>query len=952
MTPLRLHPPFSRAFIPYLFLTSLTLLTTSCQAPTAASSQVQPATITIPYVSSPPVIDGQVDGAWGDVPETALTQLLLGNDVPPTDFAVTFRALHDTTTLYLLLELHDEAGRRDSGDEWWQDDGVEIYLDGDRSGGDQYDGVNDYQLGFRWHDNEVYAGVNSPPVPAAIELASRDTGTGWYLEVGVPLTAVSLPNTPNTPFGLDIQANDDDDGGTRDHKLAWNATSDDAWQFPRLFGIASLEPATTPPTTTLWEPAGFGGAGAFISLHFHPTQPNILYATSDVAGVFRSSNGGDSWEMRSEGLGNFEVSAFAIDPFNPNILYAGVGAFANSSKAGIYKSVDAGRSWQQLDDSRPIDFRVHRTPAALALSPSQPGLLVSGSRSQGIWRSADGGNRWSQTLLPPTTDVEPFFSVAGGSVVDPESLPYPAPATVVRFDPQQEGVVYAGLYGVGVFKSSDHGVSWQPVNGGLPNKATIHDLVLTADNTLFAAVGQAGVYRSQNGGGSWQAVNGGVPVGDVVVLSLAAHPTQGNVVYFSQEQVATPTNFYPPIWQTTNGGGSWVALSDQVTPDPVNSPPDTWWFEPSSSWRVVVDPHQPSRLFYLLGGIYRSEDGGGSWRNVIVGAQNTCVTTLVADGGEPSVLYATHMDAGLLVSVDNGRSWQQRLPERVAQRTALAGHYWDFAIVGSGSSKQFYVTVAPWLQPHHQLLRSSDGVNWTAVFTELVPPTGRGLGELQLATDPTQPSRLYLAADGGIVWRSDDGGSSWQPSSSQPDATGFNDLVVDEAGQLFAATFYEGLWRSSNGGETWTRVLPELSLFWKLAIGPSAVYATAEDGHLYRSRDGGNSWTRLVPPPTDSDEDGASTQGVGVAVNPANGDHLLFSRYDTWHSADNGGEVWESVDGGATWTAVSAGLGNTRVSSFAFAADGTRFAGTVCGGIWRGGETAVWPQFLPIVAKS
>jgi photosystem II stability/assembly factor-like uncharacterized protein len=291
------------------------------------------------------------------------------------------------------------------------------------------------------------------------------------------------------------------------------------------------------------------------------------------------------------------------------------------------------------------------------------------------------------------------------------------------------------------------------------------------------------------------------------------------------------------------------------------------------------------------------------------------------------------------------------LPQRIEQRTALAGHYWDMAIVGDGESKQFYLTVAPWLQPYLQLLRSTDGVNWTAVLTQPTPANSRGLGELNIAVDPTQPSHLYLAPDGGAIMHSTDYGNSWFPTSSQPLATAFNDIIVDAQGRIFAATFFQGLWRSSDGGATWTQLLPQLSLFWKLATGPGAVYVTAEDGHLYRSRDGGNSWTRLTPPATGSDADGTQTQGIAVAVDPANSNHLLFSRYDTWHSADNGAEVLESYDGGSTWTAVSAGLGNPRVSSFAFGRDGTRFAGTHCGGIWRTSHTINYRLFLPLLNR-
>ncbi|MEM7111847.1 MAG: hypothetical protein AAF614_05400 [Chloroflexota bacterium] len=720
----------------------------------------------------------------------------------------------------------------------------------------------------------------------------------------------------------------------------------------------AVSPQTTSQQTTVWEPAGFGGAGAFITLHVDPNQPNVVYTTSDVNGVFRSSNNGTNWEARSNGLGNLEVSSFAIDPFNSNVLYAGAGAFLDSSKTGIYKSVDAGLNWQHLSNSGNIDFRVHRTTASLAASPHQQNLVISGSRTQGLWRSTNGGTTWSQTMTPPQTSVPLFFSGAGGSVVDPLSAPYSTPVTAVRFDPHNNGIAYATLFGAGIFKSSNNGQSWQNSSSGLPNQATVHDIAISADGTLFAALGIDGIYRSSDGGASWSPFNTDIPLGDFYVLSLESHPTDASIIYFSQEHTANPSNFYTAVWQTNNGGFTWFPLSGNVQLDTANSPPDAWWFYPISSWRVVVDPHQPSRLYYLLGGIYRSEDGSATWHNTIRGAQNTCVTDVLIDrdqpNGQPDVLYATHMDAGLLSSRDNGTSWQQEMPVSVDQRNDFAGHYWDIAITRSGGVKRTYITTSPWAQPHHQVLRSTDGTNWTPVFTETIPNGGRGLGDLRLAIDPTQPNVLYVAQDGGLVYRSTNHGSSWTPTNQQPGSDLVNDIIVDDQGRVFVSTFFGGLWLSENGGNSWRRVLNQRFLLWNLATAPGAVYVTAEDGHLYRSTNGGNNWNPLTPPPTDSsDADGTSAQGIGIGVNPDNPNHLLFSRYDTWHVADNGGEVLESIDGGASWTAVMGGLGSTRVYDFAFGRDGTRFAGTQCGSVWRTGSGSPLDlgHYLPLVVQ-
>ena len=948
--------------------------------PSKAAKSRNADTASVFRTAAPPTIDGAVDSIWANATVNPITTALVGGPIAPVDLAGSFRLLYDSQRLYLLVEITDNQPQTDSGVDWWEDDGVELYLDGDRSRGSSYDGVNDFQFGFRRQDQQIQLGANSVAAPTGMNAVQVDTANGSRLEVSLPLAGLGISAVDGYQFGLDLHLNDDDDGGARDRKLSWHGVVDDAWENPSRFGTAQLvrNPTPTPtaqptpaatvtptpgPTRVIWQRAGFGGAGAFVTIHFDPTQANVVYATSDVAGIFRSSDGGVTWEMRSLGLGNYEVSSFAIDPFDAQTLYAGVGAFANSNKAGIYVSRDAGLNWQQFKNSATngIDFRVQRTINAIAPDPQQQGVLVTGSRSKGIWRSTNGGNTWSQVLAPPTTDALPFFSNAGAGIVDPEAGSYPAPVMVVRFDPVTPHLVYAALYGAGVFKSTQGGVagSWQPVNSGLPLSPTLHDLVIAPNGTLYAAAGQAGVFKSTNGGSSWQAVNGNLPFNDFHVLGLAVHPTDSNTVYLAQERTADATVLHEAIWRTTNGGASWSEVGGNVETDPVNSPPDAWWFYPSQSWRVAVDPHNPQRLFYLLGGIYRSEDSGANWRNNIKGAQDTCVTDLAVDtdhpAGQPDTLYATHLDAGLLSSTDNGATWRMVVPTTVDQRDDLAGHYWRIVITKSGGVKRFYTVVSPWARNHAQILRSTDGVNWQAIFTQATPSGNRGLGQATLAADPTQPGVLYFAHDGGTIFKSTNHGDTWQATASQPEATAFNDLLVDGAGRLFVATFWQGLWRSTNGGASWERVLPERWFFGRLAQGGGAVYAGTEDGNLYQSRDGGATWRNLTNLPLEEDSDDGSVYGMAVAVNPADANHLLFSRFDGWHSADGAGGLLESRDGGQTWGAFNEGFGYPRAGVLAFGSNSLRLAGTLCGGIWattgQSSGSLAPGLFLPVVQR-
>jgi photosystem II stability/assembly factor-like uncharacterized protein len=706
---------------------------------------------------------------------------------------------------------------------------------------------------------------------------------------------------------------------------------------------------STPPPPLPWEPAGFGGAGNFLGVYFDPNQPGVVYATSNVAGVFRSTDYGDHWQMRSIGLGNYEISSFAVDPFDSDTLYAGVGAVAFSNNAGMYVSHDAGLTWAQLPATaaNSITFRKYRTADAIAPDPAQSGTLISGSRENGIWRTTDGGASWRQVVAAPTSNA-PLFD--DGTIEDDRLPdPHPTPISVVAFDPANPTVVYAGLDGAGILKSIQGGVadSWQSINNGLPDEAMVKDLGVGSDNVLYAAVGMSGVFKSADGGNSWQAANGALPeLGEAAwVSSIAVHPIESNTAYLT-----LATYDYPNVWKTTDGGATWTPAGE-VTYDPVNNPTETWATNPTLSWQVALEPHDPDRVFYVsFWDIYRSDDGGEHWSTKIVGAQNTCVTDLVLDGD--GALFATHMDAGLLKSTDGGATWTAVLPNtETGFNPAMTGHFWNFAIAQVAETTYYYVTSDPWTPVveeqkdlpvfgnpvgYGQVLRSNDGLTWTSVFTSTQSAGWMGGGMLGLAVDPNQSSTLYITQDGGQVFKSTDNGDTWAPTDGQPDDNSFTyALAVDDSGRLFAGTLLGGLWRSTDGGMSWENVLPDLGSVFHLLAVPGAIYASGDDGNLYRSVDGGDTWERLTDSPSVDDGDGVGNMGRVIAVDPSDANRILFSRTDTWHNADAGSGLVESRDGGKTWTPLNAGLPHRSVSALAVASDGTVFAGTWCGGIWR-----------------
>jgi fibronectin type 3 domain-containing protein len=194
---------------------------------------------TIVFGSSAPVVDGSVDAVWADANTYPIANVINGTVSGDSDLSGTWRAVWTADNLYYLAEVTDDALWNDSANTW-DDDCVELYIDADNSKGTSYDGVNDFQYIFRWNDGSVHLGVNSATNTAGIVFDMVAVSGGYAFECSIPWTTLGVTPTAGNLVGIDVHLNDDDDGGARDGKKAWYATTDDSWSNPSTFGTADL----------------------------------------------------------------------------------------------------------------------------------------------------------------------------------------------------------------------------------------------------------------------------------------------------------------------------------------------------------------------------------------------------------------------------------------------------------------------------------------------------------------------------------------------------------------------------------------------------------------------------------------------------------------------------------------------------------------------------------------
>ena len=234
----------------------------------------------IPSTGTMPRLDGSIDEVWFfSTGHTIGTSQVGTAPSSAEDCSGTWRALWDFENLYVLAEIRDESLTDDNGggDNKWNDDSVEIYVDGDNSK-DTSPGTDDHQYTF-WWGNEVWeeptAFHNGAPSLVGVDYAIVTTNDGYLIEVKLPwMSIMGAEPTPDQLIGFDVWINDDDDGGDRDSQVSWYSTDGNGWQDPSVWAVAVLEASNkaanpTPPNNSIktetWATLGWLAAPSAVS---------------------------------------------------------------------------------------------------------------------------------------------------------------------------------------------------------------------------------------------------------------------------------------------------------------------------------------------------------------------------------------------------------------------------------------------------------------------------------------------------------------------------------------------------------------------------------------------------------------------------------------------------------------------------------------------------------------
>lgn len=642
-----------------------------------------------------------------------------------------------------------------------------------------------------------------------------------------------------------------------------------------------------------------------------------IFVGAASGGVWKSLDGGTSFEPIFDKEPVQSIGAIALDPSHPDTLWVGTGeSWTRNSVSvgdGIYKSTDGGENWTNV--GLPNSERIAR----IIVSPKDgnivyacvPGKLWSDSADRGLYRTTDGGAHWSQILKGPNLSTG---------------------CSSVSMDPTNPNVLFAGLWD---FRRK----GWTFRSGG---------------DGPSAPSGSA-LYRSIDGGTTWSpltaATHRGLPKGPWGRIEVTIAPSNAKTVYAFIE------NTRSALYASTDGGKTWDERD--------RSQRMVW--RPFYFGRIVVDPTNDKRLFKMNLRMIVSDDGGKSFSDSAGGSHGDWHDIWI-DPIDPKHVVGGD-DGGLWLSYDGGSKWWKAGNLPISQFYHVSvddkdpyqvygglqdNSSWvgDSAYPGgvtNGRWENLYGGDGFWAfpdpkDPNFAYAEAQGGtigrVNRTTLESHDIQPRA-GLGEklrfnwnAPIALSHNEPGTIYLGAQ--FLFRSRDQGRSWDRIS--PDLT-TNDpekqkqeesggITVDNSAAETHTTIYsisespkdgKVIWVGTDdgniqltrdGGKSWNNVvaniagLPQASwISWVEAsrFDPATAYATIDrhtfgdlGTYLYRTTDYGKTWTPLVTPQTD---------GVRGYAHVVREDSV--SRNLLFLGTEFG--LWVSVDAGRSWAAFKPG---------------------------------------------
>ncbi|MFY9802856.1 MAG: hypothetical protein WA211_06415 [Candidatus Acidiferrales bacterium] len=617
-----------------------------------------------------------------------------------------------------------------------------------------------------------------------------------------------------------------------------------------------------------WRMIGPFRGGRIVPVTGVPGKPNEYLIGAVGGGVWRTTNGGNTWEPIFDAEPIASIGAIAVAPSDPQIIYVGTGESDMRSDIsygdGVYKSSDGGATW------RNIGLRDSQNVGRILVDPRDPNIVIVAAlghafgpnAERGVYRSTDGGATWTK-VLAKNDDT---------GAID------------LCWDPANTSVVYAAMWqtrrppwnvyapsngpGSGLYKSTDSGVTWTQITGhGFPSEGLGRIGIAIAPGTngkrIYTVVDahNGGIYRSDDAGENWRCVTADRRVWQRgwYFGGITVDPRNPDVVYVMDTA----------IYRSTDGGQRFAAIKAAPGGDDYHS----LWIAPDDPQRMILGSDQGAAI---------SVDGAATWSSWY-NQPTAQFYHVITDDRFPYRVYGSQQDSG--TAAVSSRSDYGQITFR--DWSPVGGEESGYIVVDRSDNDFVYGG-----GPFGALRR----FNWTTGQSFDISPGAMRVDNERLrftwtsplVDSPQNPHVLYLGAQ--FVLRSSDRGQSWQAISP--------DLTVKSGGAAAAG--------ASNAASNGTPKKEEpRGVVYTIAPSPlqaGEIWAGTDNGLIQLTRDDGAHWSNVTPP------DVAEWSQISLIEASPHDAGVAYAAVDRHQVDDFSPYIYRTRDGGKTWQKIVADL--------------------------------------------
>jgi photosystem II stability/assembly factor-like uncharacterized protein len=550
-----------------------------------------------------------------------------------------------------------------------------------------------------------------------------------------------------------------------------------------------------------WKQTSGPEGGSVTILEESPTGD--LFAGTGGLAMYRSTDNGEHWQQVDIGVDNHRIGGPDL------IFFSQSGAiFIHLEGSGLQRSTDNGISWTSVLPT--LNRRV-------SMTVESDGSLLAASSLLGLYRSTDDGITWEPVSSKPTREITAIAMGADGDIIagigtgpysfgqsaslnrstdngltwnrlDTFSMMFPVSSILYT-----TGVILVGTDGSGILRSTDDGVTWALCDTGA-TMGNVAPLRMPDGGSIVAGIRDRGVARSTDGGATWT-LNSNAPDD---ISAIVARPGGWTMVGTGSRGICHSTND-PSIWPASNRG----ILQQQV----------------------VALTCTSNALFAATstGQLFRTTTHGAIWDELRTFTRLMTLTT-APDGSIHAAARYGSGDVRILHSTDGGENWTETpMNPPLDYIYKLASHSSGLLFAGA---------------PNGLFVSTDNGISW------IRDTTGP---QLHVSSISINGDYIATITRGGMIYRRRIGTSGWDSSRiAAPDSIQLleQSIAVTSDGRMFAGTTH-GVWRSINGGSSWERggAWGEDQTVRSITVTPGGMIVACPDaGGVYASTDGGDTW--------------------------------------------------------------------------------------------------------------